>query len=267
MTPKLHPNFLKFHFCCSFNKILIILVTGRYTFFVMLFVLYNHALLYLLSEKLTKQSGFVIQSKSVYIDVLAQECGILHWVMINTLRLRQSGCHFADKMFNCIFLNENTCCIWIPIKISLKFVPKALINNIPALVKIMAWRRPGDKPLSEPMVVSLLTHIYVTRPQWVNTIAADWNPNLIGWDTGSTLISKWMWMGDALAHCVARTSAAIVLHTKMHCIYHILANNIRVQYHCKWNQWRPSDCVSMVAMQSVHVGGPRVLAPLFDQPH
>ena len=44
---------------------------------------------------------------------------------------------------------------------------RGLINNIPALVQIMAWRRPGDKPLSEPMVVSLLTHICVTRPQWV----------------------------------------------------------------------------------------------------
>ena len=32
----------------------------------------------------------------------------------------------------------------------------------------MAWRRPGDKPLPEPMLVSLLTHICVTRPQWVN---------------------------------------------------------------------------------------------------
>ena len=32
----------------------------------------------------------------------------------------------------------------------------------------MAWLRPGDKPLSELMMVSLLTHICVTRPQWVN---------------------------------------------------------------------------------------------------
>ena len=31
----------------------------------------------------------------------------------------------------------------------------------------MAWRRPGDKPLSEPMMVSLLTHLCVARPQWV----------------------------------------------------------------------------------------------------
>ena len=34
----------------------------------------------------------------------------------------------------------------------------------------MAWSRPGDKPLSEPMMVSLLTHICVTRPQWVKCI-------------------------------------------------------------------------------------------------
>ena len=54
-------------------------------------------------------------------------------------------------------MNEN---VRISINISLKFVPKGLINNIPALVQIMAWRRPGDKPLSEPMMVSLLTHIY-----------------------------------------------------------------------------------------------------------
>ena len=32
----------------------------------------------------------------------------------------------------------------------------------------MAWRRPGDKPLSEPMVVCLMTHICITQPQWVN---------------------------------------------------------------------------------------------------
>ena len=43
------------------------------------------------------------------------------------------------------------------------------INHIPALVQIMAWRLRGDKPLSEPMLVSLLTHIYVTWPQWVNS--------------------------------------------------------------------------------------------------
>ena len=44
----------------------------------------------------------------------------------------------------------------ISIKISLKFIPERPINNIQALDQIMAWCWPGDKPLSEPMMVSLL---------------------------------------------------------------------------------------------------------------
>ena len=56
---------------------------------------------------------------------------------------------FADNIFKCIFLNEN---FWIPIKNSLKFVPKGPIDKIPVLVQIMAWHRTGDKPLSEPVM-------------------------------------------------------------------------------------------------------------------
>ena len=84
---------------------------------------------------------------------------------VNPLRPRQNGRHSADDTLNRIFVNEN---VRISIEISLKFVPGGPINNIPSLVQIMAWRRPGDKPLSESMMVSLLTHICVTRPQWVN---------------------------------------------------------------------------------------------------
>ena len=65
--------------------------------------------------------------------------------------------------------------------IALKFVPKVRLNNIPALVQIMAWRRPGDKPLSEPMMGSLLTHICVTRPQWVKT--SSWVAKSLGSDS------------------------------------------------------------------------------------
>ena len=83
----------------------------------------------------------------------------------NTLRLRQNGRHFPDDIFKCFFLNGN---VSIAIKISLKFVLKGPINNSSALVQIMAWRRPGDKPLSKPMMVRLPTHICVTRPQWIN---------------------------------------------------------------------------------------------------
>ena len=56
------------------------------------------------------------------------------------------------------------------LKFHWSFLPKDPINNVQALVQIMAWHRPGDKPLSEPMVVKLPMHICVTRPQWVNTL-------------------------------------------------------------------------------------------------
>ena len=39
-------------------------------------------------------------------------------------------------------------------------VPNGPINNTPALLQIMAWHRPGDKPLSQPMMFSLPAMIY-----------------------------------------------------------------------------------------------------------
>ena len=49
-----------------------------------------------------------------------------------------------DNNFKCIFLNVND---RIPIRISLKFVPRSPISNKPALVSHI-----GDKPLPEPML-------------------------------------------------------------------------------------------------------------------
>ena len=75
------------------------------------------------------------------------EC--VYMCAFNTLRPRQNGRPFPDDIFKCICLN----------KVPLKFVPKGQINNIPALIQIMAWRHPDDKPLSDPMMASLLPHI------------------------------------------------------------------------------------------------------------
>ena len=83
---------------------------------------------------------------------------------LNTLRSRQNGRYFPDDIFECIFLKEN---VRIPIKILLKFVPKSPINNIPALVQIMAWRRTGDKPLSEPMMTQL-NDAYMRHSAWMS---------------------------------------------------------------------------------------------------
>ena len=58
------------------------------------------------------------------------------------------------------------------------FVPKVPINNIPALVQIMAWRLPGDKPLSEPIMVVLPTHIYIYAALSLNELNVITHPCL-----------------------------------------------------------------------------------------
>ena len=118
------------------------------------------------------------------IKVMSDKCsGIpFHWLFyclfkglirptttktFNTLRPRQNGHRFTDNTFKCIVLNEN---VIISIEISLKFALKGPMNNTSALVQIMAWCRPGDKPLPEPMMVSLLTHKCITQPRWVKAL-------------------------------------------------------------------------------------------------
>ena len=114
-------------------------------------------------ENLCEYGPNALPSQIIHVVAIFQ----IGWIyLINSLgrvnEPKQNGRRFADDTFKRIFLNEN---VTISIKISLKFVPKGSINNNPSLVQIMAWRRPGDKPLSEPMMVSLTTHICVTRPQ------------------------------------------------------------------------------------------------------
>ena len=87
-------------------------------------------------------------------------------IFFDKLRPRPNGRYFREYIVKSIFLNDN---VYIFIKISLKFVLKGPFNNIPALVQIMAWRRPGDRVQSEPMMGRLQTPICVTKPQWVKS--------------------------------------------------------------------------------------------------
>ena len=107
-------------------------------------------------------------------DYASKQPNVTQW-LIYTLRPRRNEQHFADDIFKRIFFKEN---VWISIKISLKFVPKGPINNIPALVQIMAWRRSGDKSLSEPMMVSL-HKIAVLGFKCVNGSAPGYLQNLV----------------------------------------------------------------------------------------
>ena len=120
-----------------------------------------------------------------------------------SLRPRQNGRHFPDDPFKCIFLNEN---VRISIDIPLKFVSTVPIDNIRALVQIMAWRRPGDKPLSEPMMVRLLMHICVTRPQWVKWMAQDFT------NDKSTLVQVMTWCRQAIRHYPSQYWLRLMTH-------------------------------------------------------
>ena len=128
-----------------------------------------------LSSRCVIRYSLILQSRSIpWSSKLAS------WLKPNLAVLSQTGCqcltHWGrDKMNNILQTTfSNVFSSMKMFEFRLKFhwslFPGGPINNIPALVRIMAWRRSGDKPLSGPMMVSFPTHICVTRPQWVN----DW---------------------------------------------------------------------------------------------
>ena len=75
---------------------------------------------------------------------------------INSSSPKKMAAILSDDNFKCIFFNKND---RIPIRISLKYVPLSPIENKPALVQVIAWRRRGDKWLPEPMLTQF-TDIY-----------------------------------------------------------------------------------------------------------
>ena len=114
----------------------------------------------------TPTPGYVVLT-SMWIDYhrLVCCCHTRPTTHSNTLRPRQNAHHFADDTFNRIFLKEN---VIISIRISLKFVPKSPIDNIPALFQIMAWRRPTQAeirvvPPKIELIWAALLHFLATE--------------------------------------------------------------------------------------------------------
>ena len=70
------------------------------------------------------------------------------FMVMNALIEKYSNKHWGRDTVGTISQTTMNEKVWTSIKISLKFVRKGSINHIPALVQIMAWRHPGDKPLS-----------------------------------------------------------------------------------------------------------------------
>ena len=89
---------------------------------------------------------------------------------VNTVR--QNGWRFADDAFKRISWMKM---LWFWLEFHW-FVPRSPINNIPALVQMMAWHRSGDKPLSKP--ISVYWRIYA--PFGLNELS-NYHPSHVGW--------------------------------------------------------------------------------------
>ena len=146
-------------------------------------------------------------------------------VVINILRQRQNGCQFPDDIFKCIFLNEN---VWILIRISLKYIPKGQINNIPALFQIMVWRQTGDKPLVEPMMISLLKHVCITHLNDFNTV-----------NTGNAYTGLILGLSPANQRCCYKVTLSLLgsigwpqnLESGLHIWAKVLQHNLMSKWH------------------------------------
>ena len=180
---------------------------------------------------------YILLSRTFFFfRMLEVDCVMISWTACTLyypaltaqhIEAETNGRHFADDIFKCIFLNEN---VWIPIEISLKFVPKGPINNIPTMVQVMAWRRPGDKPLSAPMMASLPTHIRVT--QWVHHLLLD-----IG-----SLFASPVWI--ALCYHLSLSSATLRMPWAFALIFSILCHFLKYKYvdiYCLTLTWRWHD--------------------------
>ena len=101
----------------------------------------------------------LVYSKKLNGKELFQLLSLIHltnpWVLLTHWGQDKMAAIFHMTFWNGFFFNEN---VSIFIKIPIKFVSKVPINNITALIQVVACHWPGDRQLSEPIMFSLLMH-------------------------------------------------------------------------------------------------------------
>ena len=112
---------------------------------------------------ITKQQYPWVLFTSIEHGLISILAWISHYTPSYQIEAEATWPSFSRRHIQMHFLERN---VNISINISLNFVPRGPIKNILTLMLIMARYRAVDKPLFEPMMVSLATHICVTRPQW-----------------------------------------------------------------------------------------------------
>ena len=98
----------------------------------------------------------------------------------------------------------------------------------------MAWDRPGGRPLSEPMMIRLLTHICVTRPQRIN-ISPRWlaiSPNCIIIAPTRFISLLWKKWNIFLWHLLRASVAQPVIRNDK-----IFSTNMNKIEHLRYSYW------------------------------
>ena len=131
---------------------------------------------------------------------------------------------------------------------------QAFINNIPALVQIMGWCRPGYKLLSETMMVGLSTHIqYIPRNMHtvfallcfvvvIHWLIFPYSSGLLHWHCGNLTIAPvpakqpwWIWINTScefiMNDCITTTKQS----TTKPCAYFL-----RYTVCVTWPEWANS---------------------------
>ena len=169
-----------------------------------------------------------IQCNTILTWSIFSQTPIAHQWGLDTMRPRQ---HFANDIFK---LNEN---VWIFIKISLKSVPMNPVENMVALVQIMAWHCTGNKPLSEPMEVRLPMHMSLGLNE------------LIDW------LTNWLdltWFSDSFYSPKQKSQRRVVKMATSHTILESGQYLNHAKYcttqsfppHCQW--WWITECLLRV---------------------
>ena len=110
----------------------------------------------------------------------------------------------------------------------------------------MAWHRPGNKPLSQPLVVSLLMHICIPQPQWVSTHL-----------TSNVFIIFFYWMHFLEMFTSIWALNSTVRDHSVWCPLPTLLSYLAVHTHTDmarlhdFNSVRPGDCDSHSAFNSL----------------
>ena len=95
----------------------------------------------------------MVRLRAYVNNIISYDCH--RQVTVSHIEAEAKWPHFSDDIFKCIFVNKE---FQFRLKCHWFFFIES--SNIPALVQTMGRRRPGDKPLSEPIMVSLVTHIW-----------------------------------------------------------------------------------------------------------